>query len=139
LRYRASYNSLTHTLLPAERRLPLAKKVVHFEVIGNDGKRLQDFYARLFDWRIDANNPMNYGLVNPEDSGLAGGIASGPDGSSRVTFYVEVEDLNEYLQKVESLGGKTLMGPMDVPGGPQLAMFADPEGHVIGLTRAASM
>jgi predicted enzyme related to lactoylglutathione lyase len=116
----------------------MGKKVVHFEVIGKDGKKLQDFYSKLFDWKIDANNPMNYGMVNPDDSGLGGGISAGQQGDSHVTFYVEVEDLNEYLKKVESLGGKTVMPPMDVPGGPQLAMFADPEGHVIGMTKAGT-
>jgi len=115
----------------------MGKKVVHFEVIGKDGKKLQDFYAKLFDWTIDANNPMNYGMVPPEDSGLGGGIAAGQDGGpGHVTFYVEVEDLEAHLKKAESLGGKTVMPPIAVPGGPEIAMFADPEGHVIGLAKA---
>ena len=117
----------------------MGKKVVHFEVIGKDGKKLQEFYAKLFDWKIDANNPMNYGSVSADDSGLGGGISAGQPGDSRVTFYVEVEDLNGYLKKVKSLGGKTIMDPMDVPGGPRLAMFADPEGHVVGMIQAGSM
>jgi hypothetical protein len=117
----------------------MGNKVVHFEVIGKDGKKLQEFYSKLFDWKIDANNPMNYGMVNPDDSGLGGGIASGQEGDAgHVTFYVEVEDLAAQLKKAESLGGKTIMPPMDVPGGPQIAMFADPEGHVIGLARAGT-
>ena len=29
--------------------------------------------------------------------------------------------------------------PMDVPGGPTIAMFADPEGNVIGLLKAGTM
>ena len=117
----------------------MGRKVVHFEVIGKDGKKLQDFYAKLFDWKIDANNPMNYGMVTPEDSGLGGGIAAGMDGGAgHVTFYVEVDDLPAHLKKAEALGGKTVMGPMDVPGGPQIAMFADPEGHVIGITKSGT-
>jgi hypothetical protein len=118
----------------------MGNKVVHFEVIGKDAKKLQDFYSRLFDWKIDASNPMNYGLVNADDSGLGGGIAAGMDGGGdHVTFYVEVADLAAALSKAESLGGKTIMPPMEVPGGPEIAMFADPEGHVIGLSKAGSM
>ncbi len=116
----------------------MSKKVVHFEIIGQDGKKLQDFYSKLFDWRIDANNPMSYGMVNPDDAGLGGGISAGQGGDSHVTVYVEVDDLQAYLKKVEGLGGKTIMPPMDVPGGPQIAMFADPEGHVIGMTKAGT-
>jgi predicted enzyme related to lactoylglutathione lyase len=55
-----------------------------------------------------------------------------------VTFYVAVADLFEALAKAESLGGKTLMGPDQVPGGPRIAMFADPEGNTIGLLQAES-
>jgi predicted enzyme related to lactoylglutathione lyase len=117
----------------------MGKKVVHFEIIGKDGKKLQDFYSKLFDWKIDANNPMNYGTVSADDAGVGGGVSAGQDGASHVTFYVAVDDLNAYLKKIEGLGGKTLMGPMDVPGGPQIAMFADPEGHTIGLLKEGSM
>lgn len=118
----------------------MGKKVVHFEVIGKDGKKLQEFYGKLFDWKIDADNPMNYGSVTADDAGVGGGISAGMDGGAgHVTFYVEVDDLAAQLKKAESLGGKTTMPPMDVPGGPQLAMFTDPEGHLIGLVRAGSM
>jgi hypothetical protein len=31
------------------------------------------------------------------------------------------------------LGGRKLAGPYDLPGGPKIAFFADPEEHLIGL------
>jgi len=121
----------------------MGKKVVQFEIIGKDGKKLQEFYSRLFDWKVDANNPLNYGLVAAEDAGLGGGIAAGQaewaGGEHRVTIYIEVEDLAAYLRKAESLGGRTIMEPSDVPGGPRLAMFTDPEGHIVGLIQARGM
>jgi len=118
----------------------MGKEVVHFEIIGKDGKNLQDFYAKLFDWKVDANNPMNCGQVRADDSGLGGGIATGQPGEpSRVTIYIEVEDLSAYLEKAESLGGKTIMEPADVPGGPRLAMFTDPEGQIVGMIQAGGM
>jgi predicted enzyme related to lactoylglutathione lyase len=118
----------------------VANKVMHFEVLGTDAKKLQDFYSSLFGWKVDANNPMNYGVVDPGDSGLGGGIAAGQDGQpGHVTFYVGVPDLQAHLTKAEGLGGKTIMPPMAVPGGPEIAMFADPEGHVIGLLKEGSM
>ncbi len=117
----------------------MANKVVHFEVIGKDGKKLQDFYSKLFGWKVDANNPMNYGVVDANEAGLGGGIASGMDGGSgHLTFYVEVADLQAALSTAESLGGKTTMPPMAVPGGPEIAMFTDPEGHLVGLAKAGS-
>jgi predicted enzyme related to lactoylglutathione lyase len=47
--------------------------------------------------------------------------------------YVQVEDLDAALAKAEKLGGKTILPPSQVPGGPKLAMFADPAGNVTGL------
>jgi hypothetical protein len=117
----------------------MANPVTHFEILGKDGKKSQDFYAALFGWQIDANNPMAYGLVPaPEGAGIGGGVAA-TQGQPMVTVYVEVADLDATLKKAEALGGKTIMPPMDVPGGPKLAQFADPDGNIIGLTRAGSM
>jgi hypothetical protein len=116
----------------------VAHPVVHFEVVGKDGKKLQKFYSQLFDWKIDANNPMNYGIVEAQGGeGIGGGVSAG-EGQSHVTFYVQVADLQAALAKAESLGGKTVAPPMEVPGGPAIAMFADPEGHVIGLVKEGS-
>ena len=115
----------------------MASPVVHFEVAGKDAKKLQQFYAGLFGWKIDANNPMDYGVVAAEDSGIAGGVGPSPDGSRHVTFYVQVPDLQAALDKAETLGGKTVTPPMDVPGGPALAHFIDPEGNFIGLVKGS--
>jgi hypothetical protein len=39
----------------------MGQPVVHFEVIGKDGEKLQRYYAELFGWEIDSNNPLSYG------------------------------------------------------------------------------
>ena len=44
-----------------------------------------------------------------------------------------MDDLQAYLDRAESLGGKTLMPPTEIPGIVTLAMFADPEGNVTGM------
>ena len=122
----------------------MGNPVVHFEIIGKDGKRSQQFYASLFDWKIDTNNPMDYGMVEAEKgnpvSGIGGGVAGyGDEAPTHVTVYVQVPNLEETLRKAESLGGKTVAPPMEVPGGPTIAQFQDPDGNVIGLIKAGSM
>ena len=86
----------------------MGQPVVHFEVIGSDGERLQSYYSELFDWDVNAENEMKYGLVdreanqNGEGIGLGGGIGQGPDGyEGHVTFYVEVPDVEAALTKAE--------------------------------------
>jgi predicted enzyme related to lactoylglutathione lyase len=118
----------------------MGQPVVHFEIAGGDAKALQDYFSRLFDWEIDANNPMGYGLVAREGNttsdgiGIGGGISSGPEGyGGHVTFYVEVPDVEASLAKAEELGGTRMMGPDEVMEGLVIGLFNDPEGHVIGV------
>ena len=111
--------------------------VVHFEVMASGNvAAVRKFYAAAFGWKIDANNPMNYGLVDTGGAGINGGIGQPMAGPSYATFYVQVDDLQEALKKIESLGGSALMPPMDIPGGEiSIAMFKDPAGNPIGLVR----
>jgi len=123
----------------------MGQPVVHFEVIGKDGEKLQRYYSDLFGWEIDANNPMNYGIVqrdanvNPEGIGIGGGVGQGPEGyEGHVTFYVEVSDVEAALAKAESLGGSRVMGPETVMEMIELGLFTDPEGHLVGLVKSDS-
>jgi uncharacterized protein len=125
----------------------MGQPVVHFEVVGKDGEKLQRFYGELFGWEINADNPMGYGMVNregnvnPDGIGIGGGIGPGPDDSypGHVTFYVEVPDVEQALQQAESLGGTRLFGPETLEGARvTLGQFSDPEGHMIGLVGAAT-
>lgn len=114
--------------------------VAWFEVTGKDGPKLQQFYGRLFDWQIkDAGDGSGYGLVEPAPKGIGGGIGAAQDGGpGAVTFYVEVDNPAEYLSKAEKLGGKTIVPPTEVPNyGLTFALFSDPEGHLVGLTKGA--
>lgn len=110
--------------------------VVHFEICGPDGEKLQNFYRDLFDWNITADNEWNYGMVETGgEGGINGGVAGEPDGSSRVSVYAEVDDLQAYLDKAVSLGATVVMPPSDM-GIVQIAVFKDPAGNVTGLTLA---
>jgi predicted enzyme related to lactoylglutathione lyase len=114
--------------------------VAWFEVTGRDGAKLKDFYSRLFDWQVqDAGDGSGYGLVQAAPKGIGGGIGAAQDGGAgAVTFYVEVDDPDAYLARVETLGGKTIVPPTEIPNfGLTFAFFADPEGHVVGLSRGA--
>jgi len=109
--------------------------VVHFEIMGGEGNQLEKFYSELFGWKINSNNPMKYGVVDTEAGlgGINGGVGPAKDGNKRVSIYAQVKDLQATLDRVEKLGGKTVLPPTEVPGGPQLAMFADPAGNITGV------
>ena len=115
----------------------MGKPVVHFEIIGKDSSKLGSFYSDLFEWKIDSNNSMNYGMVDTGGQGINGGIAQamGPD-QTGVKIYMQVEDPQSTLDKAEKLGGKTIMPVTEVPDANiTMAMFTDPEGNVMGLIK----
>jgi uncharacterized protein len=120
----------------------MGEPVVHFEVIGKDGAALRSFYSDLFGWKIDADNPMNYGIVqrdgnvSADGTGIGGGVGQGPEGyAGHVTFYIEVPDVEAALAKAESLGGTRVMGPEQIMDTVELGQFTDPEGHLIGVVK----
>jgi uncharacterized protein len=117
----------------------MGQPIVHFEIMGKDVNKLRTFYSELFGWKIA--EPMGpemgyYALVDGESSGLAGGLGQDPNGAVRTTFYVQVPDPQATVDQAVAKGGKVLMPPTEIPGANvTLAMFADPDGNVVGLTK----
>jgi predicted enzyme related to lactoylglutathione lyase len=109
--------------------------VVWFEVLGNDGAKLQSYYAELFGWNIKLSGPKNYGEVDTgSKAGIPGGIAAQYPGTRPwVTIYVAADDIPGTLVRAQMLGGKVITPPTQIPNGPLVAIFEDPEGHAIGL------
>src|ERR1700683_297307 len=114
----------------------MAMPVAWFEISGPDAGVLQSFYAQAFDWAIDADNDINYGMVTAGQGGIPGGVGPNSEGAHYVTFYIAVDDVDAVLAKVVGFGAQVAMPPMDVPGGPRIAMFTDPAGNQIGLMKS---
>ncbi len=117
----------------------MGSPVTHFEINSKNGGKLQDFYAKVFGWKIDAGNPMNYGIVDTDagGQGIGGGIAQSDQGN-QVTFYVEVADPQAALKQIESLGGKTIVPVTEIPNMVTFAQFADPDGNIVGIVKSDS-
>jgi uncharacterized protein len=122
----------------------MGQPVVHFEVVGQDGDKLRSFYSELFGWKFgDTMGPTDYavtpreGNTNADGAGIGGGVGTGPEGyGGHVTFYIEVPDVEAALQKAEGMGATRVMGPEEMSEvGITIALFTDPEGHVIGLVK----
>ena len=119
----------------------MSSPVVWFEVVGPDGRALRQFYADLFGWQAQsADGDASYGLVTPSDGGIGGGVGqSQDDGPGHVTFFVEVDDPAAYLSRAEKLGGTTVVPPTEIPSyNLTFAYFADPQGHLIGLSKGVA-
>jgi predicted enzyme related to lactoylglutathione lyase len=106
--------------------------VVHWEVQARDPNKQQQFFADLFGWQIDANNPMNYGMVSSAGKDSIGGGIGATEDEPRVTVYIQVDSIDDTLEKVKSLGGEQVMPRTDI-GMVIMGQFRDLEGNVIGL------
>jgi uncharacterized protein len=118
----------------------MGNKIVHAEVVGKDGPKLQKFSGELFDWKQNTGLPGGYAMTDADESGIVLGTGPAPDGGAGwVTFYVAVPDVDATLAKAQALGGSVVMPKFSPAPDTFLAMFADPEGHVLGISQSAAM
>ena|SRR5688572_13122889 len=111
----------------------MGQPVVHFEIGCRDSKKTQEFFSKLFDWKIEEMGPAAM-ISTGATAGIQGHISSlGHEPHNYVTVYVQVDNLQAYLDKAGKLGGKTLVPPTDVPGMGAFAWMSDLDGNVIGL------
>ena len=120
------------------REVNMPNPVVHWAIMARNAQKRQEFYASLFGWQVDSSNPMGYGFVDTHtEADINGGIPQADENEhTGVILYVEVDDLQAYLDRAEELGGSTLMPPTEIPGIVTIAFFADPEGNTTGLVKS---
>jgi predicted enzyme related to lactoylglutathione lyase len=115
----------------------MSHPVVHFELSGPDDAGLAAFYTALFGWSAQAVPGAGYTLIDTAGgTGINGGIERAAAGQERSTFYIQTEDLQADLDKINLVGGKTVTPVTDIPGLATYALFEDPDGLVVGLVLA---
>jgi len=125
----------------------MAGRVVHFEIPFEDGDRARGFYAEAFGWDITLMPEMNYTMVSTgpvDEQGMSteSGFINGgmfqreaPLGTPVIT--VDCDDIDAALEKIETLGGTTVMAKEQVGEMGFAAYFKDPEGNLMGLWQSA--
>jgi predicted enzyme related to lactoylglutathione lyase len=114
----------------------MGNPVVHFEIHTKDDGATQKFYEQLFDWKIDNDNAMSYGMIDTKSDGqgVNGGIMSNSQAGNMLTFYVQVPDPQKALDQAKGLGATEVMGVTEM-GPVTMAMFTDPAGNVVGVVK----
>jgi len=111
----------------------MAHPVVHFEISGPDDRRLAEFYASLFGWRMQPVPGIGYTLISAGAVGINGGIEKVTDARPATKFYIETDDLQTALDKINLVGGKTVTPITELPGMATYAIFEDLDGLAVGL------
>ena len=117
--------------------------IVHFDVPADDVEKLRRFYGGLFGWKIEKMpGPMEYYNIetvpvdehgNPVRPGVNGGMMKREAPDQRPVNYIAVESVDEYSEKIKSLGGKIIAPKQEVPGIGWWALARDPEGNSFGI------
>jgi predicted enzyme related to lactoylglutathione lyase len=109
----------------------MANQICHVEIGCRDREKTADFYSQMFEWTL---NPDANGIAIKTGGDIGGHItALGHEPHNYTAFYVMVDDVSAALEKAVSLGGKTLVGPVPLPGAGTFGWFSDPEGNMVGV------
>jgi uncharacterized protein len=107
---------------------------VHFEIGCEDRAKTGRFFRELFGWHIEENGPASM-IDTASQRGVPGHITSlGHEPRHYTIFYVEVDDVQAYLDKAKALGGTALVGPVKTPTF-TFAWLSDIDGNTIGLLK----
>ncbi len=114
----------------------MGQPVVHWELWSRNPEKVADFYAEVFDWNIQHIPEMNYRMVDTgSDAGIGGGIMKPDEGPmpGNMAFYIDVDDLAAYRDRITKAGGKIIVEEMEVPDTGTFCLFEDPDGRVQGI------
>ena len=108
------------------------------ELITPDPEGAKVFYSKLFGWSTrDRETPNGkYTTCQVAEHSVAGIMKTPADAPSMPPSwgcYVTVQDVDATLALAASLGGRTIMPPMVVPGVGRMAVLQDPQGAVLSI------
>lgn len=111
--------------------------IVWFEIPADNVERAKRFYGELFGWKSDKMpGPMEYWHFD------TGGSDDTPDGGvmkrqnpqqQGITTYFSVPSVDEFVGKVQKLGGKIHLPKTAVPQMGYFAVCQDTENNVFAL------
>lgn len=118
----------------------MGRPVMRWQILAKDPDRAAKFYATLFGWTVNADNPLGYRAIDTGSTrGIPGGIwPSPPEGHSFVQLFVEVDDVGAHLGRAEALGARVVIPAQKLPDGEEMAVLVDPEGVPFAVFRPAA-
>ena len=110
------------------------RNVVHVEIPAANVEAASKFYQELFGWKITPVPEMNYTMWEAMD-GSGGGFpaVSDENPAGQVLVYIDSDDIEADLKKVEKLGGTVVHPKMEIPQMGWFGIFKDPTGNVLAL------
>jgi predicted enzyme related to lactoylglutathione lyase len=112
-------------------------RVVHFELNAENPERAANFYAKVFDWKVEKwSGPEEYWLLNTgvgKDPGINGAIMRRPNFGTVTVNTIGVESIDQTLENIQKRGGQLLSPKTNIPGVGWFAYCQDTEGVTFGV------
>lgn len=105
-----------------------------FELTATDLPSAHSFYTRLFGWTTEPwDGEGEYTLIKVAGKEVAGMAQARPGHPKPPGWgvYVTVTDVDQTAEQAETLGGKVLVPPTDIPRVGRFTVLQDPQGAVI--------
>ena len=114
------------------------RNIVHVEIPAVNVEGAGKFYESLFGWKLQHIPEMNYTMWE-DGSGSGGGFPAVSEESpaGQVLVYIDSDDIEADLKKVEQLGGNVLREKTEIPGMGWFGVFQDPTGNVLAIYTSA--
>ena len=125
----------------AEHQLPASGTFCWNELATNNLEAAKNFYTELLGWKLHTSNDagMNYTEIEAAGRHIGGMYQTTPEMGGQMPphwmAYVAVDDVDTLAARVEALGGKVCVGPMDIPNVGRFAVINDPTGAVFSIIK----
>lgn len=120
----------------------LQGRFVWYELMTTDTKAAEAFYGRVVGWKAEPypGSEMAYTIWKAGEQGIGGMMQLTDDARAAGAppswmIYVAVHDVDAIAARAQSLGGKAVVPPTDIPQVGRFAVLADPQGAHIAVLR----
>lgn len=112
-------------------------RVIHFELTADNLERANEFYSKVFGWKINKwDGPIEYWLVSTDggnEHGINGAIMKREDPNTSTINTIDVPNLLDYMNSIKKNGGTVLTDKITVSGVGYFAYCKDTEGNTFGI------
>jgi uncharacterized protein len=109
-------------------------KFVWHEQVSDNPQQAESFYTQLFGWGTEVFMPGEIDYTAISSGGAThGGFSQAMEGAPPPHWlgHIQVENLDETIEKAKKEGGKLAAGPFDMSGVGRMGILVDPQGAFV--------
>lgn len=114
----------------------MVNRLCHFEIGTRDIESARKFYTTVFDWKIETDPNSDYTMIETGEEPKGGLLKPPPEIPLGITSYIQVENVEQTLEKIKDAGGAVIKPKEEIPNMGWYALFMDPDMNMLGIFEA---